>query len=67
MAGSGHDAGNGGAAESGLFERWFNLASVYERTGQPAKAREACARALLLDPNFEMARHLQTEIESELK
>ena len=51
----------------GFSERWFNLASVYERTGQPAKAREACARALLLDPNFEMARRLQTEIESELK
>jgi tetratricopeptide (TPR) repeat protein len=51
----------------GFSERWFNLASVYERTGQPAKAREACARALLLDPNFEMARRLQTEIENELK
>ena len=50
-----------------LAERWFNLASVYERTGQPAKAREACAQALLLNPNFEMARRLQTEIEKELK
>jgi hypothetical protein len=48
-------------------ERWFNLASVYERTGQPAKAREACVQALKLDPNFERARRLQTEIESELK
>jgi tetratricopeptide (TPR) repeat protein len=51
----------------GLAERWFNLASVYERTGQPAKAREACARALALNPDFEMARRLQTEIENELK
>jgi tetratricopeptide (TPR) repeat protein len=48
-------------------ERWFNLASVYERTGQPARAREACARALRLNPDFEMARRLQTEIENELK
>ncbi len=51
----------------GFAERWFNLASVYERTGQPAKAREACAQALLLNPNFGMARRLQTEIENELK
>jgi tetratricopeptide (TPR) repeat protein len=51
----------------GFSERWFNLASVYERTGQPAKAREACAEALRLDPNFEMARRLQQEIEQELK
>jgi tetratricopeptide (TPR) repeat protein len=51
----------------GFSERWFNLASVYEWTGQPAKAREACAQALLLDPNFGMARRLQTEIENELK
>jgi len=50
-----------------LYERWFNLASVYERTAQPAKAQEACAQALLLNPNFEKARLLQTEIESELK
>ena len=46
-------------------ERWFNLASVYERTGQLAKAREACAQALRLNPNFEKARLLQTEIETE--
>ncbi|MGD0812517.1 MAG: tetratricopeptide repeat protein [Verrucomicrobiota bacterium] len=51
----------------GFSERWFNLASVYERTGQPAKAREACAEALRLDPRFEMARRLQREIEKELK
>jgi tetratricopeptide (TPR) repeat protein len=51
----------------GFSERWYNLASVYEWTGQPAKAREACAKALVLDPNFEMARRLQTEIENELK
>jgi hypothetical protein len=48
-------------------ERWFNLASVYERTGQTAKARDACAEALRLDPNFEKARRLQTEIENEMK
>ncbi len=47
----------------GFSERWYNLASVYERTGQPAKARQACAQALLLNPNFEAAHRLQTEIE----
>jgi hypothetical protein len=48
-------------------ERWFNLASVYERTGQPARAWPACAQALRLNPNFDKALRLQTEIESELK
>ena len=47
----------------GFSERWYNLASVYERAGQPAKARQACAQALLLNPNFEAAHRLQTEIE----
>ena len=49
----------------GFSERWFNLASVYERTGQTAKARAACAQALRLDPGFEMARRLQAEIEKQ--
>jgi hypothetical protein len=43
------------------------LSSVYEWTGQPAKERKACAQALLLNPNFEAAHRLQTEIENELK
>jgi tetratricopeptide (TPR) repeat protein len=51
----------------GFSERWYNLASVYEWTGQPAKGREACAQALLLNPKFEVAQRLQMEIENELK
>jgi protein O-mannosyl-transferase len=44
-------------------ESWFNLASVYQLAGQPAKAREACAEALRLDPRDEKARRLPTELE----
>jgi tetratricopeptide (TPR) repeat protein len=48
-------------------EWWYNLASIYEWTGQAAQAREACGKALRLNPKFEAAQRLQTEIENDLK
>jgi protein O-mannosyl-transferase len=48
-------------------ERWYNLATIYRLAGQPAKALEACAQALLLNPQDQEARTLQTKLEGELK
>jgi hypothetical protein len=50
-----------------LAERWFNLASVYERIGETAKAREACAKALRLRPFFGKALHMKKQIEEDMK
>ena len=44
----------------------LNLASIYLATGQPAKARDACAESLRLKPDFEDARTLQARIEKAL-
>jgi tetratricopeptide (TPR) repeat protein len=44
-------------------ERWFDLASVYWRAVQLGKAREACAQALRLNPQYEAARRLQAKLE----
>jgi hypothetical protein len=43
-------------------EHWYNLASVYRLAGQTAKAKDACAQSLLLDPKFEDARLLQAKL-----
>jgi tetratricopeptide (TPR) repeat protein len=48
-------------------ERWYNLASIDRLAGQPAKAREACAQALRLDPQDQMARRLQAELDNDVK
>jgi protein O-mannosyl-transferase len=48
-------------------ERWYDLASIYRLAGQPAKAQEANAHALRLDPKYEEARSLQTKLENEMK
>jgi protein O-mannosyl-transferase len=48
-------------------ERWYNLASIERLDGQPAKAREACAQALSLDPQDQEALHLQAELEHDLR
>jgi hypothetical protein len=48
-------------------ENHFNLAGLYLGAGEPAKAREACAQALRLKPDFESARVLQTNIEKDLQ
>jgi protein O-mannosyl-transferase len=48
-------------------ERWYDLASVYRLAGQPAKAQEANARALRLDPKYKEALQLQTKLENEAK
>jgi tetratricopeptide (TPR) repeat protein len=44
----------------------LNLASAYLTTGQAPRAKEACAEALRLKPDFEEARSLQAKIESRL-
>ena len=46
-------------------ERWYDLASVYRLAGQPAKALEANARSLRLNPKYDEARGLQTKLEHE--
>ena len=49
----------------GSAERWYNLATVCRLAGQPAKAKDACAQALVLDPKFEEARRLQAKLNAE--
>jgi len=49
----------------GSAERWLNLATVYRLAGQPAKAKDACAQALALDPKFEAARQLRAKLNVE--
>ncbi len=46
-------------------ERWYNLATTCRIAGDAAKAREACAHALLLNPQYPEALHLQSELENE--
>ena len=48
-------------------ERWYDLASIYRLAGEPAKALEANARSLKLDPKYEEARRLQTKLENDMK
>ncbi len=48
-------------------ERWYNLASIYHLAGSPAKAREACAQALLLSPQDQEALRLQFDLENDVK
>jgi tetratricopeptide (TPR) repeat protein len=48
-------------------ERWYNLASIENLAGQPAKAREACAQALRLNPQHSEALRLQAGLEHDLK
>jgi protein O-mannosyl-transferase len=48
-------------------ERWYNLATIYRLAGQPARALEACAQALQLNPQDNAARHLKAELENDLK
>jgi protein O-mannosyl-transferase len=47
-------------------ERWLDLAGVCRLAGQPARAQEACAHALRLDPKYNEALQLQTKLDHEM-
>jgi hypothetical protein len=47
------------------YQRWFDLATIYHLAGQPEKAREACAHALKLKPDFDRAKKLQEALEKD--
>jgi tetratricopeptide (TPR) repeat protein len=46
---------------------WFNLAAILRASGDPTRAREACARALAIHPDYIQALHLQIDLCEELK
>jgi hypothetical protein len=52
--------------KSDSAQYWLNLASMYVVTGQPAEAKEPCAQALRLKPDFADAKQLQVRIENTL-